>query len=324
MAGDAEATGLTQDQAAKVFEEMLTRAEAGDGDPEAQGEDPQPEAEEAPQATEEPDAEEEPAEGEEDAEEGSQQPQTFKVIVDGQEQEVPLEELLKGYSREADYTRKTMAVAEERKRLEAEAQQFSATRERTTSLLQVLEQQLSAPLYDQQEMEWLRINDPGEFAARRADEVDRMNRLQAVTAQRQQLAAQAMQQEAAQAQAFRQEQEQRLLQAQPDWKDPVKGKMAMETIRNYMLSQGATPDEIAATFDHRIVLAFYKAAKFDEMQAKGAPRPDPKAAPAIRAARPGVATSQAPKVTEVTRAKQRLAKTGNVDDAAAVFMKMLE
>lgn len=42
----------------------------------------------------------------------------YKVKVDGEELEVDEDELLKGYSRQADFTRKTQAIAAERKQLE--------------------------------------------------------------------------------------------------------------------------------------------------------------------------------------------------------------
>ena len=61
----------------------------------------------------------EQTEGDEEAEEAPQSGQTFRVKVDGEEVEVPLDELLKGYSRTADYTRKTQAIAEARKQAEA-------------------------------------------------------------------------------------------------------------------------------------------------------------------------------------------------------------
>jgi hypothetical protein len=61
----------------------------------------------------------------EDSEEDSQkeQPKTepkdekFKVKVDGEELEVSLDELLAGYQRQSDYTRKTQALAKEREQL---------------------------------------------------------------------------------------------------------------------------------------------------------------------------------------------------------------
>lgn len=45
-------------------------------------------------------------------------PATYKVKVDGQEVDVPIEELLSGYQRQADYTRKTQEVAAMRKQYE--------------------------------------------------------------------------------------------------------------------------------------------------------------------------------------------------------------
>lgn len=49
--------------------------------------------------------------------EASQEP-SYTVKIDGAEQEVTLDELQKGYQRQADYTRKTQEVASERERLQ--------------------------------------------------------------------------------------------------------------------------------------------------------------------------------------------------------------
>lgn len=46
------------------------------------------------------------------------EPDTYVVKVNGQEQEVTLDELLHGYMRNQDYTRKTQALAEERRHLQ--------------------------------------------------------------------------------------------------------------------------------------------------------------------------------------------------------------
>ena len=43
---------------------------------------------------------------------------TYAVKVDGEEQEVSLDELRDGYQRQSDYTRKTQELASERKRLQ--------------------------------------------------------------------------------------------------------------------------------------------------------------------------------------------------------------
>ncbi len=68
-------------------------------------------------ATSEADADTPPPQndGEDDETEDGQPRYTVKV--DGEEQEVTLDELVRGYQRNADYTRKTMKVAEERREL---------------------------------------------------------------------------------------------------------------------------------------------------------------------------------------------------------------
>ena len=56
--------------------------------------------------------------GEADQSGQPEEPETFIVKVNGQEQEVTLDELLHGYMRNQDYTRKTQALAEERRSLQ--------------------------------------------------------------------------------------------------------------------------------------------------------------------------------------------------------------
>lgn len=63
------------------------------------------------------DGDEDPG-GEADQPGQPEEPETFIVKVNGQEQEVTLDELLHGYMRNQDYTRKTQALAEERRNLQ--------------------------------------------------------------------------------------------------------------------------------------------------------------------------------------------------------------
>lgn len=77
---------------------------------------------------------EDPAPETQDSEEGqttepepenkAPEPQMYTVKVDGQELQVPLEELLNGYQRQADYSRKTQALADERRQLQAQMAQY--------------------------------------------------------------------------------------------------------------------------------------------------------------------------------------------------------
>lgn len=72
----------------------------------------------------------------------------FEVKIGGQTRKVPLNELLSGYSRTQDYTQKTMALAEERRQIQAAIQnergqvrEFLSKRENVQQLLDYLASQ---------------------------------------------------------------------------------------------------------------------------------------------------------------------------------------
>lgn len=70
----------------------------------------------------------------------------YRVRVDGEDIEVTLDELLNGYQRQADYTRKTQALAEERERLAAFASLNDALSQDPQGTLLALAQHLGVDL----------------------------------------------------------------------------------------------------------------------------------------------------------------------------------
>lgn len=112
--------------------------------------------------------------------------QMFDVKIGGQARKVALQELQAGYQRQQDYTQKTMALAEERRRLEtqwqSERQQtrdFLSRRENVQQLLQYLESQQgpqsdpSQPITQQQLQQMLAQRDQ-QFAQSRDAERQQM------------------------------------------------------------------------------------------------------------------------------------------------------
>lgn len=85
-----------------------------------------------------------------------------KLQVDGQEVVVPVKEALAGYQRQADYTRKTQELSEQRKQVQFAATLADALQKDPAGTLQALQKHygLGAPIQDQQaEEEYL---DPAE------------------------------------------------------------------------------------------------------------------------------------------------------------------
>ena len=109
----------------------------------------------------------------------------YRVVVDGQEQEVTLDELMKGYSRQSDYTRKTEKLSQERKALEernAEAlrrsEEAKIKRDQYEQQLHVLSQHLQAS-ENSVDLDQLYRDDPAEYVRAKAEQDRRKELLQA-------------------------------------------------------------------------------------------------------------------------------------------------
>jgi len=103
---DVQSNTLTTEQGAERIKSLMF--------PEAAQPQEQPPQEEG-QVQEEVTEEAEPEATEELPEEGDDLPELYTVKVDGEEKQVPLEELIKGYQLESHYTVKSQKLAEEQK-----------------------------------------------------------------------------------------------------------------------------------------------------------------------------------------------------------------
>ena len=306
---------MTVAQAAEHFEdffepETVTKEAAEDETKPPEGTTEEPETEAGQEAEEEGESEDVEAENE-----SEEKPELHTVKVDGKEMQVPLEELVKGYQREADYTRKTMALAEQRKAAESELEAVRAEREHYSQMLGILQQQIQQ---SEPQIDWARLEreNPVEWTRQRLLQQDRQTALRNAEAERQRVAALQQAEEEKGAQARVTEELEKLTNAIPEWKDEKKAASEKAELVKFAQTLGYAPDEISQVIDHRAIVLLRKAYQFDQLAARRANlKPDP--APQTRAARPGPpAQSQ---VSAATRAKQRLAKTGKVADAAAVF-----
>jgi hypothetical protein len=269
-------------------------------------------------APEEESAEEQSEESEESEEQD--QPQTFTVKVDGKEVAVTLEELQKGYSRTQDYTRKTQQIAEVRKQVEQETQAVRAEREQYAQLLGALQAQLQSS-EPQVDLDRLYHEDPIEWVRQKEVLRERQEKAYAIQAEQQRLSQLSQQEQQRAMEAHLESEKDALLAALPEWRDPKKAKAEKALVLESAKSVGFSEDDLKSVYDHRLVLLLRKAAMYDQMVSK---RQDIK--PVVnngpRTAKPGAA-GRVSTTTETTRAKQRLAKTGRVDDAASAIELLL-
>lgn len=290
-----------------------------------------PESESATDAegsTEQPEsAQDESTETEETDEEQTEEPSPevvldpnlkVKVKIDGQEEEITLAEALKGYSRQADYTRKTQELSSQRKAAEEHITAVRAERERLAANLTELEQALKDAT--PQEPDWVKMQqeNPTEFATEYARWAQYKERMNALKAEKDKAIAQVQQDRAEQVKAHLAAENEKLLAAIPEWKkDPAKAKAEKAKIAEFAQEMGFTEEELSEIRDHRAMILLRDAMKYRELQSK---KPVISARiEKVKAATPGSSGQNRTQKTKGQLAKERLGKSGSLDDLAAVF-----
>ena len=260
-------------------------------------------------------AEIEADEGEEVDDEEDTPDELYAVMVDGEEEQVSLPELIAGYSRTSDYTRKTQQVAAARKAVEAELAELRQERQQYAAALPRLQEMLDSakpPRPDPRE-----YTDPMEF--NRADRAwqEYVSQLDAVEAERNRVAEQHQRDRMAHLENIAKAEEQRLLSKIPTWQDTAVRQQESRELTDYLRGLGYTDEETANLIDHRAVLVARKAMQFDRLNVKAKARTS-----ATKTVKPGSTQGVARKQTGqdvINRAK----KTGKEEDFARAFTSLL-
>ena len=322
----------TPKDATEVFTEMLDAEESNDKpeveneevatetveetDEEALEEEVEEESEE-----DEPEDTEEEDESEEDDEVEVEERKTFRVKANGEEKDVTLDELVSGYQKGEDYTKKSQALAEQRKQVEAEAhavnEAMQMREEYAHRLGQV--QQLLQNNNDDMNLEELKENDPIQYAVKVAEQTENNKKLQLLQREQDKL-AQAQQQQIAQHQAKVVAHEaQMLTEKVKEFSDPKKAEQLKGEIRNFGKSIGFTDQELAQVYDHRHVMVMQKAMEYDKLQ-KANPSVAKKLKQAPKMAKKG---NKVANVDVYTKQKKRLKSSGSIEDATSVFKNFI-
>ena len=311
---------LTVGQAANAFESLMdTPANSKE---ESEGVEQEPVEAEAQEAEPEVEATEE--EQEDDETEEEEQPR-YKVKAAGEEKEVTLDELVKGYQLGADYTKKTTEVAEQRKANEAERaaiEEAKYARDTYAQRLQALEQFITSQT-PQEDLSYLKENDPIGYAVKVAELSEKKDQLNAIRAEQYRI-GQIQQSEQAQAMQQRVAQEaQKLTAVLPEFSDPTKGETVRKEIRNYGKTLGFTDEELSQVYDSRHVVTLHKAMMYDKLQ-KSKPAVTKKVNEAPKMLKAGSANTKESNKDTIKKQSQQLRQTGRVRDAAALFEQFLE
>lgn len=218
-----------------------------DGQPEVIEEEEISETEDAEQVGE---AEETDTEDTEEEESGEP---NEEVVIDGKPEKVTKAELVKGYQRQADYTRKTQAVAEERKALEADR----AKHDESVKALAAIESEVQALVMgDLSSINWdeLRDTDPSEYLRMKEVVEKRQGALKQLSEQRAKLESEQIAKETV------------ALHKALEWDNAETGKTKQEADMKLLQEQFGNSPALAKAKDAETVLAFVEAAKYRQLQ----------------------------------------------------------
>ena len=281
------------------------------------------------------DSVEDEEESEEESEEGEveEESDVYAVKVGGEELEVSLDELISGYSRHSDYTRKTQEVASERSKL-AEMQnhwaneitQAQSERQQYIEALGQFAQQSMDGLEQFNNVDWenLRQTDPIGFVTKKEEFREVNDNLQQLKAERDRSLQQQNQELSKMRSLAVREEHKRLVAAVPEWNDKEKRDKMAGDLSSYALEQGFSQEELRELIDHRQFLVLMKAQKYDALQNSDVKSKKLKNKPkVIRAGKGTNKKSDTAKAKRIASMK-RLKESGHVDDSVALFEDFVE
>lgn len=254
-------------------------------------------------------------------------------VGEGKTEEVTLGELKNGYLRQADYTRKTMAIASERETLVKDRTDIGAERASLTASIEAVGRFVKELIPQEPtaaEWENLRVANPAGYAAAREEWRSFKEKLQSVeaafrTAQQGQNAElqRTIRDTATKEKA-------KLEDALPEWKDARVKKRDIADIFEAAKGLGFTEDDVKNTVDHRLMLMCLKAAKYDRlMSAKKSLSKENRgrnsASAPTKVMEPGTRPQNLPnRKTAVVNARDAHHKTQSVRSGAALIERLLD
>lgn len=251
----------------------------------------------------------------------------YDVTVNGNNQKVNLTELMKGYSRESDYTKKTMDLSNQRKEVESmqenlkkEFDAVKSSRDQYATQLDILTNNLQ----QEEKVNWDQLyqEDPAEYVRKKAESDKRKEALD--NARQEQKRIQ-QEQQAEQEKVYNEyiANERKILSEKlPQYADKNKSAEFTRRLTNFAKESGYSDQEIAMMVDHRAVLLLADAYRYNQL--KKTKLADKKVNKTSK-----VVTSNASNIREDSEVNQnidkrmsRLKKSGHLRDAQSVLKEM--
>jgi len=238
------------------------------------------------------------------------------VKIDGKTEQITVKEAVDGYQRQADYQRKTQALAEEKRGFEAERQQVAVERQYYAERLDALQNQLDSLALQEPDWDALYEEDPIVYSKLRNDWRDYKDNQAALQAEQEQIAQIQQQEHHLAMKNIVDNGKAWLLEQVPEWREESKWEATKNQLREYGKKIGYSDEELSAAYDPRAIIVLEKARKYDALQAN---RPRPQKGNAPKPMKPSSSVASPKKGNDLAKMRQRLKSSGDVKDAAMLF-----
>jgi len=257
-------------------------------------------------------------------EEVSETPGTYTIKVDGKDVEVTLDELQAGYSRQADYTRKSQVLAEQRKQADEELAATQQERQRYLSQLEQFNTQADSKLNELKSTDWTRLKeeDPTEYMLKRDQYRELQENKRTVEEEQKNLQYKSQQEQQAKWQEELGRQQEIMAQRLPEWNDPTKGPKLKQDIKSFAVKTGFSEQEVDSLIDARSVDVLHKAMLYDNLLAAKISNKKAKVVPKVT--RPGSPATKGEISSDKVKAQRaKLRKSGHIKDASSVIESLM-
>ena len=301
------------------FENLLTAENeqpTSEGEQDAKAQPEAPSDEPTPDDLELEETDNSPAEGTEEL---------VTVKVDGQDRQVTLDELKNGYSRQSDYSKKTQALADERRGLDTERDKVTTELEAVKKERDDYAVKLKSFIKSdkQEDIDWDKVyeQDPIEYVRLKA-EADRKKEIrhQAET----ELKSIQQKQDEEQKKKYADyvtTQSNMLSEKVPEFADPVKKGKIQANVKNYLNEIGFSDQELSMLTDHRTVMVAIEGMKYSQL--KKAKLGDKKVKNIPRVSKSGIPVSKDDANYERRKDAIKRVKSGKSGDMLEAFMNVL-
>ncbi len=251
----------------------------------------------------------------------------YDVTVNGNNQKVNLNELMKGYSRESDYTKKTMDLSNQRKEVESlqdnlkkEFEAVKSSRDQYAQQLDVL----SKNLKQEENIDWENLyqDNPAEYVRKKAESDKRKETLQLAQQEQQRIQQEKRSEQEKVYQDYILNERKILAEKLPVYADKNKGAEFTKRLSNFAKESGYSDQEIDMMVDHRAVLLLADAYRYNQLKKTKLSGNKVNKAPRVVTSNASNIREDSDKKQNVDKRMTRLKKSGHIKDAQSVLKEM--